>query len=226
MRIAADGTINMAATSGNKLLTVKGQTGNGYYGEVRMGNADHSAGIIGKHISSGNANLEFWTEYYSSGGYTKKMTIRYDGNIGINDDGSSLVKLAVKGQSTSSSDYVSAWYNSAGTTLFYVRNDGYGFINASAWAYGSDLRIKENISDIKNGLDMVLKMKPKHFDYINGTKDNLGFIAQDVQEIIPQAVSVSNEESGMLALKTDFLVPYLVKAIQELTARVQYLENK
>ena len=67
---------------------------------------------------------------------------------------------------------------------------------------------------------MVLKIKPKQFDYIDGQKNNIGFIAQDIQEIIPQSVSISNEETGMLALKTDFLVPYLVKAIQEMNTKL------
>ena len=108
----------------------------------------------------------------------------------------------------------------------YVRNDGAGYLKASAWSYGSDLRIKENISNVENGVEMVLKMKPKHFDYIDGQKNNLGFIAQDVQEIIPQAVSISDEKTGILALKTDFLVPYLVKAIQELKAENDTLKSR
>jgi hypothetical protein len=75
-------------------------------------------------------------------------------------------------------------------------------------------------------------MKPKHFDYIDGSKDNLGFIAQGVQKIIPQAVSITDQEKGTLGLKTDFLVPYLVKAIQEqqtiiedLKLRIETLEG-
>jgi hypothetical protein len=108
--------------------------------------------------------------------------------------------------------------------LLIMANDGYAYISASAWAYGSDLRLKENVKNVECGLDMVLKMKPKHFDYIDGSKDNLGFIAQDIQEIIPQAVSVSNKETGMLALKTDFLVPYLVKAIQEQQEQIEELK--
>ena len=82
--------------------------------------------------------------------------------------------------------------------------------------------MKENISNVENGLNMVLKMKPKHFDYINGTKNNLGFIAQDIQEIIPQAVTIT-ENTNMLGLKTDFLIPYLVKAVQEI---VDKYDNK
>ena len=108
----------------------------------------------------------------------------------------------------------------------FVRGDGVCYIGASSWVYNSDRRVKENISDVVNGLDLVSKLKPKHFDYINGAKNNLGFIAQEVQELIPQAVTISDEKTGILGLKTDFIIPYLVKSIQELSAKVSLLENK
>jgi hypothetical protein len=197
IRITGDGTINMNTTSGNKLVTVKGQTGNGYYGEVRMGNVDHSAGIIGKHISGGNANLEFWTEYYSSGGYQKRMTIDYAGNIGA----------------------------PTGTNIY----------NAS------DIRLKQNITAITDGLSKVNALNPVKFNWIDGFvesedgKDMLGFIAQEVQDIIPQAVEGFNSGNTInfndlvidnpLRVNEKFIIPVLVKAIQELSDKVTALET-
>ena len=163
-----------------------------------MGNADHSAGIIGKHISGGNANLEFWTEYYSSGGYQKRMTIDNAGNIGA----------------------------PTGTNIY----------NAS------DERLKRNIVNIENGLEKILALNPIKFNWISGyveseeNKDMLGFIAQQVKNIIPEAVESFNNGNTInfdnititdpLRINEKFIIPVLVKAIQELTARVQYLENK
>ena len=197
MRITSGGDINMNATSGNKLVTVKGQTGNGYYGEVRMGNVDHSAGIIGKHISSGNANLEFWTEYYSSGGYQKRMTIDYAGNIGA----------------------------PTGTNIY----------NAS------DIRLKQNITTITNGLDKVLGLNPVMFNWVNGFVESedgkymLGFIAQEVQDIIPEAVEGFNSGNTInfndlvidnpLRVNEKFIIPVLVKAIQEMNTKIIELEK-
>lgn len=211
MRITSGGDINMNATSGNKLVTVKGQTGNGYYGEVRLGNVDHSAGIIGRHVSSGNANLEFWTENYSSGGYTLKMTITASGNIGA----------------------------PTGTNIY----------NAS------DVRFKQNITTITNGLDKIIGLNPIKFNWIEGFeesedgKDMLGFIAQEVQNVIPEAVENFGNNSitigetiidNPLRVNEKFIIPVLVKAIQEmntkseeqqaiitsLQARLETLENK
>jgi hypothetical protein len=204
MRITSGGDINMNATSGNKLVTVKGQTGNGYYGEVRLGNVDHSAGIIGRHISAGNADLEFWTEQYSAGGYTKKMTITASGNIGA----------------------------PTGTNIY----------NAS------DIRLKQNVTTITNGLSKINALNPVKFNWIDGFepsedgKDMLGFIAQEVQNVIPEAVENFSNNSvtigetiidNPLRVNEKFIIPVLVKAIQELKAendtlkeRLTALENK
>jgi hypothetical protein len=197
LAITSGGDINMNTTSGNKLVTVKGQTGNGYYGEVRLGNVDHSAGIIGRHVSSGNANLEFWTENYSSGGYTLKMTITASGNIGA----------------------------PTGTNIY----------NAS------DVRFKQNITTITNGLDKIIGLNPIKFNWIEGFeesedgKDMLGFIAQEVQNVIPEAVESFGNSSitigetiidNPLRVNEKFIIPVLVKAIQELSKQNEELSNR
>jgi hypothetical protein len=69
-----------------------------------------------------------------------------------------------------------------------------------------------------------LQLKPARFDYIAGEKNNLGFIAQDVQPVIPEAVVVANQTTGMLGLKTDFILPYLVGAIQEQQGQIDSLK--
>jgi hypothetical protein len=157
---------------------------------------------------------------------TERMRISSGGNLLVNNTSSVGSKLIVRSDGTTSSTFACIFWDSATSDLMYVRSDGYGYLKASAWVYGSDSRMKENVSNVENGLDMVLKMKPKHFDYINGQKNNLGFIAQDIQKIIPEAVSITNEKTGMLGLKTDFLIPYLVKAIQEQQVQIEQLKNK
>jgi hypothetical protein len=145
------------------------------------------------------------------------------GNVGIAGL-NSIRRLYIMGASQSSGAYTLALDDNTGQTLFYVRNDGVGYLKAASWNYGSDRRLKENISDVESGLNVVNQLQPKHFDYINGEKNNVGFIAQDVQEVIPQAVKVNDEKSDMLSLKTDFIIPYLVKAIQELKAEIDALK--
>lgn len=153
---------------------------------------------------------------------TERMRMLANGNLSIGTTGDVGAKIYIVGTTS----YGIVYQNNASVNNFYLGVGGDGYLRASAWSYGSDIRMKENISDVTNGLDLVSKLKPKHFDYIDGIKNNLGFIAQDVQELIPQAVSISDEKTGMLGLKTDFIIPYLVKSIQELSAEITILKNK
>jgi hypothetical protein len=131
---------------------------------------------------------------------------------------------------------------------FGVNNSGSGSgqINAngsSAAAFGSfsDRRLKENIVDLPSQLDNIMALRTVEFDYIEseGGGHQIGFIAQEVQEIYPDLVG--EREDGMLTLtdlnKND---ARLIKAIQEmkaiidtqastittLTDRITALENK
>jgi hypothetical protein len=105
----------------------------------------------------------------------------------------------------------------------------------------SDARLKQNITSITEGLDKIIALNPVKFNWIDGFepsedgKDMLGFVAQEVQSVIPEAVedfgnnSVTVGETiveNPLRVNEKFIIPVLVKAIQELTARVQELENK
>ena len=112
-------------------------------------------------------------------------------------------------------------------TMFSVDgHSGAGYLGASAWTYGSDLRLKENVNYIEEGLSKILALKPAKFDYKKGLKNNIGWIAQDVKLVIPEAVDTISEDNDQLTLKSDFIVPYLVKAVQQLEAEIQILKNK
>ncbi len=151
----------------------------------------------------------------------ERMRITSGGDVGIGNINTAGYKLLVVAKDNTSSNYALVVTNNSLATLLYIRNDGYAWISQTAWAYGSDKRLKENINYIETGLEKILALKPAKFDYIDGSKDNIGWIAQDVQKVIPEAVLVNtNDERGYLSLKSDFIVPYLVKAIQELNERL------
>ncbi len=108
---------------------------------------------------------------------------------------------------------------------------------------GSDRRIKENIKPIAYGLNAVLKMKPVQYNLIGvpSTDVSLGLIAQDVKLIIPEIVCTAPSEprnaqdtrpidptipQNMQSIRYGDLIPVLIKAIQELEAKVSSLENQ
>jgi hypothetical protein len=101
--------------------------------------------------------------------------------------------------------------NNPGSYQLYV--GGSGYLNAASWTYGSDRRLKENIEDLSYGLDTILSLNPKKFDYISGGKNQLGFVAQDIQTVIPEIVE--QRPDGMLGLKTDMILPVMVNAIKQ-----------
>ena len=97
--------------------------------------------------------------------------------------------------------------------------------NAAAFGTFSDRRLKNNIVDLPPQLDNILALRPVEFDYIEseGGGHQLGFIAQEVQEVYPDLVG--ERADGMLTLsdmnKND---ARLIKAFQELAAKVTALE--
>jgi len=100
---------------------------------------------------------------------------------------------------------------------------------STGWTNTSDRRLKHDIKPIVQGLDFVLKLKPVEFLYNNGNgKIALGFIAQDIQEIMSQEsmsgynlISVANDETQTLGLNAIELVPVLTKAIQEQQLQIE-----
>lgn len=85
----------------------------------------------------------------------------------------------------------------------------------------SDARYKENITPTRiNALTALSEIELKAFDWIeSGEHSDIGFIAQQLREVMPELVN-ENRKTGRLSVKTDKLIPYLVKAVQELSSLV------
>jgi hypothetical protein len=100
---------------------------------------------------------------------------------------------------------------------------------AGIWTNGSDRRLKSNIKPIHYGLAELLKLKPSTY-IVNSTKDqHIGFIAQELKEIIPEVVTgfegdLKNGET--LGVSYGNLVALLTKAIQEQQLLIQDLQSK
>ena len=92
----------------------------------------------------------------------------------------------------------------------------------------SDRRLKENIVPATiNAMDIINKLDMVKFDFIENHKhEEVGLIAQEVEKIIPQAISRNPEnEDDFLHIDYTAFVPYLIKAIQELNQKVERLEK-
>lgn len=86
----------------------------------------------------------------------------------------------------------------------------------------SDVRFKENIKPLPYGLAEVEQIQPIKYTRKRSTTPQLGFSAQELKAILPEMVI---DDGQQLSITPDALVPVLVNAIKELSARVQQLED-
>lgn len=91
------------------------------------------------------------------------------------------------------------------------------------WTNASDEKLKNNIQDLRYGLDEVLDLEPRSFTFEKSGRESIGFIAQEIETVIPEIVS--NSGLGTKGVEYGQLTAVLVNAIKELENRVAYLES-
>jgi hypothetical protein len=114
--------------------------------------------------------------------------------------------------------------NRGGGATIALRYDGQIIASNNIIAYGSpsDRRLKDNVKPLENSLEKVMKMRGVEFDWREGTDEyettklrhDIGFIAQEVQDIIPDLVR--QDDDGYLALRDRGIPALLLEAIKEL----------
>ena len=144
-------------------------------------------------------------------------------------------QLSMVGSSTTNSATTLEVYSTgAAAYRFYVGYGGTIFATSTTISAISDSRYKENIVDLDVGLDAIMSLKPRKFDWKDGKGKNIkgdrGFIAQEFEQVFPDLIdewkdSVADGEEPYKSVRQD-LIPVLVKAIQELSQRLSMLENK
>lgn len=93
----------------------------------------------------------------------------------------------------------------------------------------SDRRVKSNITKIDNALDKVSKLSGNTYDLTlpNGDiKPSSGLIAQEVQEVLPEAVTTDNDKDALLRLNYNAVIALLVESVKELKAEIEELKSK
>ena len=90
----------------------------------------------------------------------------------------------------------------------------------------SSERYKTNIQDLAPTLPKINSLRPITFNWIDHREQGtqLGLIAEEVYSVVPEAVALKDGQAE--AVSYTKLVPVLIKAIQELTAKVEELESK
>jgi hypothetical protein len=197
---------------------------------------------------------------------TERMRIDSSGNVLVGTTGASpLDSGRLRVYNSDSQDAVKVYQASAGATCLWNRLDstsGYFAVwrygasttvgtittNGTGVTYGtsSDYRLKENVQPMTGALEKVSQLKPVTYTWKSNNSEGQGFIAHELQEVVPDAVqgkkdAVDDDGNPVYqGIDTSFLVATLTAAIQELkaindtqaetinalTARLEALENK
>ena len=97
--------------------------------------------------------------------------------------------------------------------------------SATSYLESSDYRLKEDLQDFA-GLDKVSKISVYDFKWKLDKSRSYGVMAHELQEVLPQAVNGEKDAEEMQQVDYSKIVPLLVKSIQELTAKVDKLEQE
>ena len=148
----------------------------------------------------------------AGGSSTAQLTLNASGNLGIGITPDE--KLHVNGNAKISAVGTASASNSA----LYITNTGVLSTNVS------DVNKKHNIRNLPYGLNTINNLNPVAFEWNETDETDIGFIAQDIENVIPESV-ITNWDSELI-FRQEKIIPVLVKAIQEQQALIKALEQR
>ena len=219
------GNVGIGTSSPNDKLTIKGQLG-----IERSVNSDTST------ISNEGGNFFInaasgYNTIFQLGG-TERMRITSGGQVSVGTSSASATALFYLKAPASSTVWSFGPNNYNATNIFRVENSDttgvYLTSGNTSWTANSDERLKNITENIENAINTLLTLRAVKYTWKKDTsgKINLGLIAQDVIKVLPEVVDINEDEDKTLGVKYTELVPVLIAAIQELSAKVSALENK
>ena len=228
---------------------------NGFGGGIVFNNQTYtnqeiysSAGIYGgigdnATLTGIGGHLAFHTSNTKTDDPTEKMRIDSAGNVGIGTTNPASFKLNVQSDSgtvpikgyratADTNSYLLTLNSNIGTGSDVVkfRVEADGDVISATNSYTSDERAKSEISDLNYGLDKIKQLQPKQFKmrYSEEKGFKYGFIAQEVETILPDLIRNDGIEDGeggsYKALEYNSIIAILTKAIQELKSEIDSLK--
>jgi hypothetical protein len=233
MRITAGGNVGIGTTSPSGRLHVEG--GSSYLGDdVFLTKSTASGPYLG---SAAAVPLRLGTNgterirIHGSGGLSIGTTQAFSVGSG-SDDGFHLAPNGTASFSRDDSPTLQLRRRSGNGSIaiFYRDTTNVGTISvtttATAYNTSSDYRLKQNVEPMVGGLAKLAALAPVTFEFKAEPNVKVdGFIAHEVQAVVPQAVTGEKDGEEMQGLDHSKLVPVLVAAVQELSAKVAALES-
>jgi len=234
-----------AITSGSKNTILGAYNGNQDSVDIRT--SDNN--IV---LSDGDGNVQYWHRGADNttvlAGAHAGAAWTTDSGFRIHGNGVTAQWVSLTNESVTATDETMIIHRKAAVTngealQFYRAGSAVGTITVSsgstAFNTSSDYRLKENVSDITGATERLKQLKPKKFSWIEDeidTADNEGFIAHEIQEVVPKVVVGAKDgtregKDGTTIphyqqIDLSKLVPLLTAALQEAIAKIETLETE
>jgi hypothetical protein len=216
---------------------------------LKYNTAGDFAGMGGWSIGKENATDGNYSSYFAmhtranGGDITERARIDSSGNLlvgttdsnpnsgdGVKMNAGTGARTSIVGAADTNANFaITVYSRSPNAYRFQVGYGGTIYATSTSITAISDQTLKTNVRDLETGLTEVMALQPRRFDWINGDASNVaGFIAQEVQQILPDLVEdyQYSDEETKLGLKMGDILPTLVKAIQEQQAIIESLKAR
>jgi hypothetical protein len=218
MNIASDGDIGIGTMSPTAKVNIYANSGMTYPHLLLQENGTEFARLMFKNSTSTTANWTIAGAPWTTDAGARMYFYYYDGTTGSN-----VVSITGDGKVGIGSE--------SPTQALHVVGNAYKTVGGTTWATSSDRRLKIISGEYLKGLDDIAALKPVRFYYKKGNPKNLpsdaeqvGFVAQDVQKIFPEAVTEG--EDGYLEFNMHNINVAYVNAFKELKAENERLTKE
>ena len=187
-----------------------------------------------RYAASGTAGAALtWSESMridSSGNLLVGRTSQiHGGKVCIDYTNGTTAGMAIKDTLSSGTGVPMQVVNGSGTIVGSISQNQ----SSTSFNTTSDHRLKENVVDLTGATTRLKQLAPKRFNFIADPDDTTvdGFIAHEVQTVVPEAITGTHNEVDddgnpvYQGIDQSKLVPLLVATIKELEARITALEN-
>jgi hypothetical protein len=159
-------------------------------------------------------------------------------NIGMWNGGSNTEIGWFGGSAPTAALKFNAWWDQGVDRLQITDADfSHGVVlsqDSNAWGSYSDGRLKKDICPIEDSIALLKEIKPCRFAWKSGSQPDIGFIAQELKPVLPEAVDGDESDFrqegdrfyGQMTVKHDKLIPVLTAALQEAIAKIEALETR
>lgn len=227
-------TLNSSDVSGAQGYTSANRAGDTFTGNVNVSGNIRSTSFT---APASGAGLEI--NYDGTTGYVNAYDRSASQYVPVNLGGSTITfKAGTSGTNVAFFDTLGSLMIGYGTSqgAAYKLQVNSQIFATSATIATSDERVKENITDLQDGLGAIQRLRPVAYDFIPHGVHNfpkarqIGFLAQqleralDGEDYLGAVVSQPDDPDGLKGVAEAKLIPLLVRAVQQLAARVETLE--